>query len=56
MVGAVHELAVVSRVFEAMFCDRWQKGGDTVIEVDIPDVGTTAFAGHSQVNGKRVRQ
>ena len=42
MVGAVCELGVVSRVFETMFCDRWRK--DTVIEVDIPDVGTTAFA------------
>ena len=44
MVGSVCELAVVSPVFEAMFCDRWRKSGDTVMEVDIPDVGTTVFA------------
>ena len=43
MVGRDYEVAAVSPVFQAMFCDRWQKSGDT-LEVDIPDVGTKAFA------------
>ena len=43
MVGTAYQLAAVSPVFQAMLCDRWQKSGDT-LEVDIPDVGTKAFA------------
>ena len=43
MVGRDYEVAAVSPVFQAMFCDRWQKSGDT-IEVDVPDVETKAFA------------
>ena len=44
MVGRESELAAMSPVFGAMFCARWSEGGEEGIHVDIPDLGTKAFA------------